>query len=283
MGAIEVFLAVADRKQMAPALLRLRYPANCARCGKEVPRGTQAHWNREEKTATCLACLELEPVEQIRVDRGEAGRSAAREWKRRHERQESQIRSRHKHLGGVILALSDDPQSTSAWAHGANGERALGKLLDPLRTDGIGVLHDRRIPGSRANIDHLVIAPYGVFVIDAKNYKGRVERRERGGWLSTDYRLYVGGRDRTALIDAMHKQAVAVRAALGVSPEQIPIIQTICFVAADWSLFARPIQFDAVQVLWPRALDKQLHLHGPLSRAQIKDVERQLALALPAA
>lgn len=268
---------------MTSALLCLRYSANCASCGQELPRGSQAHWNREQKIATCLACLALEPVEEIEIDRGEAGGSAAREWKRRHERRESQIRSRHKHLGGVILALRDDPQSTNAWAHGANGERALGRLLNPLREEGIGILHDRRIPGSRANIDHLVIAPYGVFVIDAKNYTGRVEQRDRGGWLSTDYRLYVGGRDRSALIGGMRKQAEAVRAALAVSPEEIPIIQTICFVAADWSLFARPIQFDTVQVIWPRALDKQLHLEGPLTRAQIAKVERQLALALAAA
>ena len=64
--------------------------------------------------------------------------------------------------------MSDDPHSTVAWAYGANGERALGNLLDPLRDEGLAVLHDRRIPGSKANIDHVVIAPWGVFVVDAK-------------------------------------------------------------------------------------------------------------------
>jgi Nuclease-related domain len=64
----------------------------------------------------------------------------------------------------------------------------------------MSVLHDRRIPGSRANIDHIVVAPCGVFVIDAKNYKGRVEKRDRGGFFSTDCRLYVGGRDKTPLV-----------------------------------------------------------------------------------
>jgi hypothetical protein len=36
------------------------------------------------------------------------------------------------------------------------------------------VLHDLAIPGSRANIDHLVIGPGGVFVIDSKQYRGRL-------------------------------------------------------------------------------------------------------------
>ena len=271
---------------MAVALLRLRYPSTCGNCGAELSQGTQAHWNREKKRATCVACIEVatfgDPAES-EIDRGEAGGSASREWKRRHEKRETQIRSRYGKLGGVVLALTEDPHSTNAWAYGANGEQALGKLLDPLREQGMGVLHDRRIPGSRANIDHLVVAPSGVFVIDAKNYKGRVERRDRGGWFSADYRLYVGSRDKTALIGGMRKQAEAVRSALAVPPEEIPIIQTICFVAADWSLFARPIQFDAVQVLWPPALFTQLRSEGRLDRAGIRQIERQLALALPAA
>jgi len=161
--------------------------------------------------------------------------------------------------------------------------RAIGNILNPLRERGLAVLHDRRIPRSRANIDHIVVAPYGVFVIDAKNYKGRVERRDRGGLFSTDYRLYVGGRDKTQLVVGMQKQAEAVRVALGVPPEEIPIVQTICFVAADWSLWARPIQFDAVQVLWPRALLKQMRLEGPVSRSAIPEIERRLGLALPPA
>jgi hypothetical protein len=33
-----------------------------------------------------------------------------------------------------------------------------------------------------------------VFVVDVKNYKGKVETRDRGGFFSTDDRLYVGGR-----------------------------------------------------------------------------------------
>ncbi len=37
------------------------------------------------------------------------------------------------------------------------------------------MLHDRRIPGSRANIDHIAIATSGVWVIDAKRYKGKVQ------------------------------------------------------------------------------------------------------------
>jgi hypothetical protein len=38
--------------------------------------------------------------------------------------------------------------------------------------------------GTVADVDHLLVAPAGAFVINAKNYEGRVERRDRGGWFS---------------------------------------------------------------------------------------------------
>src|SRR5206468_2692354 len=109
------------------------------------------------------------------AERGRAGASVAREWERRHGLREARVRMRHNGLGGPLLALSSDPQSTSSWATGARGEQTSGRSLDRLREEGIAVLHDRRIPGSRANIDHVLVSRAGVFVIDTKQYKGRVQ------------------------------------------------------------------------------------------------------------
>jgi Nuclease-related domain len=53
------------------------------------------------------------------------------------------------------------------------GERRTARLLGPLERHGWAVLHDPGVPGSRANIDHLVIGPGGVFVIDSKQYRGQ--------------------------------------------------------------------------------------------------------------
>jgi Nuclease-related domain len=61
-----------------------------------------------------------------------------------------------------------------AWRRGAAGERRTARLLDPLERQGWAILHDLAIPGSRANIDHLAIGPGGVFVIDSKQYRGRL-------------------------------------------------------------------------------------------------------------
>jgi hypothetical protein len=47
--------------------------------------------------------------------------------------------------------------------------------LAALERHGWAVLHDLAVPGSTANIDHLAIGPGGVFVIDSKQYRGRLQ------------------------------------------------------------------------------------------------------------
>lgn len=48
------------------------------------------------------------------------------------------------------------------------GEAAVGARLDGLASQSIWVMHDRRIQGSKANIDHIAVTPGGVRVIVAK-------------------------------------------------------------------------------------------------------------------
>jgi hypothetical protein len=62
-----------------------------------------------------------------------------------------------------------------AWRRGAAGERRTARLLGQLERHGWAVLHDLTVPHSQANIDHLAIGPGGVFVIDSKQYGGRLQ------------------------------------------------------------------------------------------------------------
>jgi hypothetical protein len=68
-----------------------------------------------------------------------------------------------------------------AWRRGAAGERRTAQLLGQLERHGWAVLHDLAVPRSRANLDHLVIGPGGVFVIDSKQYRGRLHLDPSGG------------------------------------------------------------------------------------------------------
>ncbi|MFD1947808.1 nuclease-related domain-containing protein [Nocardioides aestuarii] len=62
-----------------------------------------------------------------------------------------------------------------AWEAGAVGEQATGEVLSRLDPAIWTVWHDVRWPGrKRANIDHVVVGPPGVFVIDSKNWSGQL-------------------------------------------------------------------------------------------------------------
>ena len=67
-------------------------------------------------------------------------------------------------------------RSAELWERGADGEEATGSVLARLPADTWTVFHDIRWPGRRfANIDHVVVGPPGVFVIDSKNWSGRIQ------------------------------------------------------------------------------------------------------------
>jgi Nuclease-related domain len=83
--------------------------------------------------------------------------------------------------GAVGWGLRFRPSPAArAWRRGAVGERRTAGLLAALERHGWAVLHDLAIPRSQANIDHLVIGPGGVFVIDSKQYRGRLRLDQLG-------------------------------------------------------------------------------------------------------
>jgi hypothetical protein len=213
----------------------------------------------------------------------QAGASARLVYEHRRELREARIEQKWGPLSGVVKFLSDDPQSTKAWVKGSEGEQKLAAHL--LRTvgDRVVMLHDRRIPGSRANIDHLIVAASGIWIVDAKSYKGRLEQRDVGRWLKTDNRLYVNGRDRSRLVDGLHRQVNAVLQALDGLDIEVDVMATLCFVDSELGLFAKPFLQGGVLVTWPKMLSKATAEPGPLHREEIVTVAAFLADRLPAA
>jgi hypothetical protein len=212
-----------------------------------------------------------------------AGGSARREYERRAARREAETKGRFgERVGGLIVAVTNEPQSTRAWATGARGEELLGAALAGVA--GVVVLNDRRMPGSRANIDHIVIGPAGVFVIDAKRLTGQIRIRNKGGLFRSDYRLYVGRRDCSALTDGVAWQAEAVVEALqATGAEALPLVfPVLCFVNGDWPLVSPPTSFQGVRLESERTL-KRLVSQGPtIDPRAIEWATRILATALPA-
>lgn len=275
-------------------VMRLHRPGRCA-CGVELSAGDRAAWDRVARTVWCLGCVQARRArsdacapsghtgESEQLDRGVAGGSADDEFARRHQRREEQIRQAHPRLGGLILALSDDPQSTTAWQSGAIGERRLaGKLAD--LGDHVVALHDRRVPGSRANIDHVVIGAAGVYVIDAKRYRDAVVKIRLTGGLIRPAReqLLVSGRDKTALVTGMRWQVDAVRTALhGSEFENVPCVAVLCFIDAELPLFSK-LEIGGVRITGLRAMAKLVATPGPVDPVRRGRLARHLAAKLPA-
>lgn len=290
--------------------MRLRYAGTCRACGTALEAGTEAIYERATKTVRCLTCSpgalaaaapfthsaevteplahELSPSDASSdspasdpVDPGTAGASARREHQRRQAKREERIRTKHPKVGGLILALSDEPQSTTAWDTGALGEERLGHRLNELACDTIRLLHDRRIPGSRANIDHLAVTATGVYVVDAKRYVGkRPALRIEGGILRPrTERLMVGSRDQTKLVDGVLKQVKLVRS---IVDERLPVVGVLCFIESDWPLLGGAFSISGVDVVWPKKLYPRLTADGPHA-SLVAEVHARLAQELPPA
>ena len=145
---------------------------------------------------------------------------------------------------------------------------------------GSVALHDRRVPGAPAYIDHIAIGPAGVYVIEARELAGRIEKRDVGARLHTDERLYVGGRDRTKLLAGVQEQCAVVRTALA-DLADTPVHAVLCLVGGEWSpLRLRPLRLGAVTCTWPRGLAKLVAASGSLSPGDIALRAARLADAL---
>lgn len=102
----------------------------------------------------------------------------------------------------------------STWARGAAGERLTRRLLTPLVWRGLGrwaVLHDRQVPGSRANLDHIVLGPPGALYIDTKTWSSprSAVRLDRNG------ALWYGRHPQAAAMRTVKWEAEQAARALG--------------------------------------------------------------------
>jgi hypothetical protein len=241
--------------------------------------GSEALWDPDRRTVSCLECPAGAP--ETALDAGIAGASAQREFERRRAAREARTRDRFGRLGGLVLALTDEPASTQAWARGAAGEEELARALD--RVPGIHVLHDRRVPETRGNIDHIVVGPGGVFVVDAKRYQGLIRVRDVGGLLRADERLYVGSRDCSKLVENMGWQVEAVARALRSVPVEPlpPITPVLCFVHGEWPLLRPPPSFLGVRLESERSIAKLVGKTSIIDGDAIDRLAHVLAAAFP--
>jgi hypothetical protein len=128
--------------------------------------------------------------------------------------------------------LARAEQQLYAWRQGAEGERQTAAILAQLEATGWVVLHDLHWPGRPfANIDHIAIGPTGIFVIDSKNWSGKVE--VRNGVLRQN------GYARTSECEGVASAAAAVSAFL--EPQHRSLVAAVvCLLGHPTPAFQPP-------------------------------------------
>ncbi|MHB1446715.1 MAG: nuclease-related domain-containing protein [Acidimicrobiales bacterium] len=173
-------------------------------------------------------------------------------------------------------------QEAEARRVGAAGERTVARRLQ--RTRGVIVLSDRAWPGRRANLDHVVVAPTGVFVIDTKAHAGRVELIDRGSFCRPSLRLHVAGWDRSDLVESAGRQGAAIGDVLEracPSGAAVPVMAVVCFLGSEWSMPAGWVMVGSVAVAEAGRLGRVLRRRGPLGRPERSRLAHALDAALP--
>lgn len=165
-------------------------------------------------------------------------------------------------------------RTTEKWRH-VEAEEITGTALMAL-PPGWTVLHDLAWPSHpRAAVDHVVVGPAGVFVIDTKSWSGRIEVDH--GLLRQD------GRDRSTAVWGAASAAASV-AALVPSLRADHVHAVVCLAEGD----VRIAWLDGVLVCSSTQLVEELTsyaevLPGGLARAIAADVRRRLQPAAPPA
>lgn len=164
---------------------------------------------------------------------------------------------------GWRLRMRNSPEAAS-WRRQAAAQRRTARLLAPLADEGWLVLHDLTLPGWLGSLEHLLVGPTGVWVIQS----WQRQRKPAGGAVPA------------GILRELQSQAQAL-AELLEGWAQLPIQPLLCGRRAR--LRTRATHSD-IQVTTPRQLTQVVRSGSPVAPAQVEQAtDRLLEVLRPAA
>ena len=142
------------------------------------------------------------------------------------------------------LRCRPSPQAV-LWRRQAALQRRTAGLLQPLEQEGYLVSHDLTLPGWPASLQHLLVGPTGVWVVESW-------RRRR---------LLFGGGAPAATVRGLRGQAAAVAEGLE-GLDRVPVRALLC-VHGPWPASTR--SFPGGRTAGPRQLAKVVRSGPPLA------------------
>jgi hypothetical protein len=206
-----------------------------------------------------------------------------RHARRDEARQRAVARSTQGEL--LIRVMSDDPANINAYGHGGESTRALATLLKQDVPNAV-FLYQRRVDvrSHEDPIDLVAVTPSGVWVIDIQPCAGgRVQVRGRRGWFHRQYgRLVIRGRDRTAYLDRLMHQSVAVEEALAdIDRPAVPVRPAFCFFDAETAWRGTPDLGEAAMTTPKRLISLLRNSSRTMSDYDVSMTAHALGQRLP--
>jgi Nuclease-related domain len=144
------------------------------------------------------------------------------------------------------------------WSRGAAGEERVGNILDGLRDHGWFTLHDVHL--GRGNTDHVVLGPAGIYAIETKSHRGRIDT----------------GHIDTRMLKQAYAEAKCVEQITGLRTEPMLVFSHAYLIPAV-------SHRDGVVILPARMLARYLRERGgTIPPRRVHEVYERLAAALPA-
>lgn len=277
-------------------IMNLRRDDRCG-CGAATPRGSRAGWDRERRVVVCLSCLPgvgrrradvpadttdptggVSPPGRRRavqppplpIEVGVPGQSLVAEFARRQAKAETEYRKRHPVRSRWFGVRAPLAPSARAFMVGAEGEQLIADQV-VRATVGRGFWMFNRSLGRRAgDIDVLGVLDSGIWIVDAKHYRGRQVTVK-------DDIIVVGSRRRPGLTESMWRQISAVTAAV----PGVPVHPAICIVGGR--VPADGARAEGIVVTDVEGLTRAMSIGGPIDEATRGEIVQRLAAALPAA
>ena len=176
-------------------------------------------------------------------------------------------------LAMAVMFLDSPPHYIERWRQGAEGEQATAKALRPLVRGGWILLHD--VDTGRGNLDHIVVGPPGVFLLESKNLAGTVTVER--GVLTVRWREDPNdGYDNAHLAGRMRARAAELSAALRAHGVPGIWVQPVVVL---WGAFAQRL-IESERVAWVEGRALRSVLEGrPTALTPARITEASIAMA----
>ncbi|MDP9850138.1 nuclease-related domain-containing protein [Streptosporangium lutulentum] len=140
----------------------------------------------------------------------------------------------------VVAAITDtilrarSHSTVPAWRRASVAERRTEVQLKRLERGGYRTLHARAIPGSEAQIDHLVVGPTGVYAVDSEKWDKRLPVR-----VQSHRKLFHGPFNQKPRLDEARWEATEAGKLIGeVLGREVPIVPSLAIYgpAIPWKV-----------------------------------------------